>query len=294
MVLYTNQTLKQILSSASKVLEQGDLFFGHGTDNAWDEACWLLESLLRRSGLSHIAEDMQLDEMILKEFQELIDRRLHEKKPLAYLLNEAWFAGMPFYVDERVIVPRSPFAELIQQRFEPLLGNEPKRILDLCCGSGCIGLATATVFPEAEIELSDLSSEALEVAAINIDKHVLSSRCRAIQSDLFDELSGQYDLILSNPPYVSRAEYQDLPIEYKKEPAIALLSEKEGLEIPVKILQRAADHLNDGGLLILETGNSWQALSDLYPDAPFLWLDFEQGGEGLCALTKKQLKEYNF
>lgn len=294
MLFNTEQTLKQIITLASKELEQEEIFFGHGTDNAWDEVCWLLESLLRKAGIQTFTENTQLDDSILRKFQQLLEQRIVERKPLAYLLNEAWFAALPFYVDERVIVPRSPFAELIQNRFDPLLAEEPKRILDLCCGSGCIGLATALAFPDAKIELSDLSSDALEVTAINIAKHHLGSRCEAVQSDLFSKLQGSYDLILSNPPYVGIQEYQDLPAEYKQEPAMALLSEDNGLDIPVKILQTAANYLNDQGLLILEVGSGWQALVDLYPDAPLLWLDFEQGGEGLCALTKKQLQEYSF
>jgi len=290
----TKKTLKQIITLASKELEKKELYFGHGTDNAWDEICWLLESLLRNSGVETISEDMLIEESILMEFQQLLERRIQERKPVAYLLNEAWFATLPFYVDERVIVPRSPFGELIQNRLEPLLEEEPESILDLCCGSGCIGLAAALTFPDAKVELSDLSADALEVAAINIAKHGLGRRCEAKQSDLFSKLQGPYDLILSNPPYVGLQEYQDLPAEYKQEPAMALLSERNGLDIPIKILQMAANYLNAQGLLILEVGNSWQTLVDLYPDAPFLWLDFEQGGEGLCALTKKQLQKYSF
>ena len=209
-------------------------------------------------------------------------------------IGEAWFSNWPFYVDERVIVPRSPFAELIQNRFASLIMAEPASILDLCCGSGCIGLAAALQFPASSVVLSDLSAEALEVAAINVARHALSERVTQNASDLFRQLNGRFDLILSNPPYVGTTEYQDLPAEFKQEPAMALLSEQEGLAIPVRILQEAAEYLNDKGLLVLELGNSWQALVDRYPDAPFLWLEFTQGGEGICALNKKQLQAYNF
>tara|TARA_R110000772_G_scaffold266004_1_gene387935 strand:- start:2847 stop:3731 length:885 start_codon:yes stop_codon:yes gene_type:complete len=294
MLFNTKQTLKQIISLVADALDQASLFYGHGTDNAWDEACWLVETLIQKSGLREIKEDMLLEQAILDQVQQILDRRINEKIPLAYLLQEAWFAGSAFYVDERVIVPRSPFAELIENRFEPLISGEPERILDLCCGSACIGLATAMIFPQSRVELSDLSSEALEVAAINVSRHDLGKRVSLSCSDLFQALNGPYELILSNPPYVGIEEYQDLPAEFKQEPAMALLSEQRGLAIPVKILQQAADYLSDSGLLIMEVGNSWQALADLYPDAPFLWLEFEQGGEGICVLNKKQLESYRF
>ncbi|MBN4053313.1 50S ribosomal protein L3 N(5)-glutamine methyltransferase [Haliea sp. AH-315-K21] len=294
MLFNTQQTLKQIVTLASKELERADLFFGHGTDNSWDEACWLVETLVQRSGIDQINAEMALEEVVLNELQKLLIRRTKEKIPLAYLLNEAWFAGLPFYVDDQVIIPRSPIAELIKNRFKPLIADEPKRILDLCCGSGCIGLASAFEFPGAKIVLADLSTEALTVAAINKEKHGLNSRCTLQQSDLFTDLKGPFDLIVSNPPYVGEAEYMTLPYEYKHEPTMALVSERNGLEIPVGILRQAADYLTEDGILILEVGNSWQALADLYPKAPFLWLEFENGGEGILSLSYKQLREYGF
>ena len=294
MLFNTDQTLKQIVALASKELDQADLYFGHGTDNSCDEACWLIETVLQREGHKDISEEIKLSEAILEELQALLSRRVSEKIPLAYLLNEAWFAGLPFYVDDKVIIPRSPIAEVIKNRFEPLIKRDPNSILDLCCGSGCIGLASAIEFPESVVTLADLSAEALRVAAINSDKHLLNQRMKLCQSNLFDEMEGTFDLIVSNPPYVGEAEYQSLPAEYMHEPAMALLSEDNGLALPIEILRQAANYLNDEGVLVLEVGNSWQALQDLYPNAPFLWLEFEHGGEGILSLTMKQLQSYEF
>ena len=294
MLFNTHQTLKQIVTLASKELEQADLFFGHGTDNPWDEACWLVETLAQRSGVEQIDAEMKLDEAVLKQIQSLLSRRSNEKIPLAYLLNEAWFADLPFYVDEKVIIPRSPIAELIKNCFKSIVKQEPKTILDLCCGSGCIGLASVVVFPESTVVLADLSEEALQVAAINSEKLELKSRVTLQPSDLFTDIVGCFDLIVSNPPYVGEHEYLHLPDEYKHEPALALLSEHNGLVIPIEILRQAANYLNEDGILVLEVGNSWQALADIYPDAPFLWLEFENGGEGILALSYMQLRDYKF
>ncbi len=297
MLFNTKQTLKQIITIASKALEQADLYFGHGTDNAWDEACWLVETIVKANGEDKIEAEMTLDDVVLDQLQKVLDQRIEEKIPLAYLLNEAWFAGSTFYVDDKVIIPRSPIAELITNRFMPLLKNEPVAILDLCCGSGCIGLASVMEFPDAKVVLADLSEEALQVAAINIQRHHLNHRSHIQKSDLFDGLEGfegSFDLIISNPPYVGEKEYLSLPEEYKHEPAMALLSEQNGLELPARILKRAADYLSADGVLILEVGNSWKSLMDLYPDAPFLWLEFENGGEGVLALSYTQLRKYKF
>ncbi|MDG2089803.1 MAG: 50S ribosomal protein L3 N(5)-glutamine methyltransferase [Gammaproteobacteria bacterium] len=294
MLFNTHQTLKQIVTLASKELEQADLFFGHGTDNPWDEACWLVETLVQRSGAKQIDAEMKLDEVVLEQIQSLLSKRSNEKIPLAYLLNEAWFADLPFYVDEKVIIPRSPIAELIKNCFKSIVKQEPKTILDLCCGSGCIGLASAMVFPESTVVLADLSVEALQVAAINSEKLELRSRVTLQPSDLFTDIEGCFDLIVSNPPYVGEHEYLNLPDEYKHEPALALLSEHNGLAIPIEILRQAANYLNEDGILLLEVGNSWQALADIYPDAPFLWLEFENGGEGILALSYMQLRHYKF
>lgn len=282
-------TARQVLEQMAEAFDAADLFFGHGTDNSWDEACWLLETLRRRQGKPELQEDTPLGAADLVEASALFNARIATRKPLAYLLNEAWFCGIPFYVDERVLVPRSPFAELIRNRFDPLLKREPRRILDLCAGGGCIGIACALAFPEAKVVLADISSEALEVAEINVTALALQERVELVRSDLFKGITGKFDLIVSNPPYVAEDEYVELPDEYHREPRLGLVTEQDGIEIPLRILDEAAAFLRPGGLLLLETGATWPVLAEARKDLPFLWLEFEQGGEGICALTKEQL-----
>ena len=215
--------------------------------------------------------------------------RCSTRKPLAYLLHEAWLCGVPSYVDERVLVPRSPIAELVQNHFEPLLQRPPSRILDLCTGGGCIGLACALAFHDAEVLLSDISSDALAVAAINVEKLGLGSRVRLVQSDLFNDIDGSFDLIVSNPPYVAEEEYAGLPEEFLREPRLGLVSEQQGLDIPLRILAQAASYLRPQGALILETGATWPLLDEALPQLDFLWIDFEQGGAGVCLLRRERL-----
>jgi len=284
------QSLHEIITRVSVQLEAAQLYFGHGTDNAWDEACWLVETLFRRHAETSISAESVFPQAALPELEALLEQRITGRMPLAYLLREAWFAGLPFYVDERVLVPRSPLAELIANQFSPLLKKTPERILDLCCGSGCIGIAAALQYPQAQLCLSDLSADALAVAEININKHALEERVSTVSSDLFDNIQGKFDLILSNPPYVSEDEYRALPDEYLREPELALLTDAEGLDIPLKILRQAAEFMHEDACLILEVGNSWEALQKALPDMPFMWLDFEHGGHGVCALSKAQLQ----
>ena len=290
MLLQGVTNTQECLDRITDAFDTADLFFGHGTDNAWDEACWLLETLARRHQLPQLQLGTALPTDLLVEVEDIARLRMDTRKPLAYLLNEAWFCDVPFYVDERVLVPRSPFAELIRNRFEPLLPKTPRRILDLCTGGGCIGIACALAFPDAEVVLADLSPDALAVARINIEKHKLSGRVQWVESDLFDNITGKFDLIVSNPPYVGAEEYAELPDEYLREPQLGLLTGNDGLEIPLKILQQAAEFLTDDGLLLLETGATWPLLDEVRSDLPFLWLEFEHGGEGICALTAEQLR----
>lgn len=272
-------------------LEAGGLFYGHGTDNGWDEACWLFETVMRRHGMTEFYPDQLLDpdSAALQEVRALLHARISTRKPLAYLLKEAWFCGLSFYVDERVLVPRSPIAELINNQFEALLDTAPARILDLCTGGGCIGIACALAFPEAEVVLSDISPDALAVAAINIEKFGLQDRVRCVQSDLFANIEGKFDLIVSNPPYVAEAEYAGLPEEFMQEPRLGLVSEQEGLDIPLRILAQAADYLTEDGCLVLETGATWHQLDAACPHLPLLWVEFEHGGEGVCFVRRQDL-----
>ncbi len=294
MDLKTDLNTLDYLTQISQRLDGADLFYGHGTDNAWDEACWLVQGVLRMSTLPGtdplpLSAELVLDAAQVAMVEDLLAQRIATRKPLAYLLHEGWFAGHCFYVDERVLVPRSPIAELIEHRFTSLLPRPPACILDLCTGSGCIGIACALAFPEATVVLSDLSPDALAVAAINIERFGVGDRVSTVESDLFQAIDGRFDLIVSNPPYVSREEYRELPQEYHREPAMGLLTEDEGLEIPSMILHQAADYLRDDGTLLLEVGYNWPLLAERFPQLPFLWLEFEYGGEGICALRRPQL-----
>lgn len=270
------------------------LYYGHGTDNSWDEAVHLVLSAL------HLPPDISPDLMnaILTTVErrnlcELITRRINERVPAPYLTHEAWFANLPFYVDERVIIPRSPIAELIEQGFSPWLdGNDIHNILDLCTGSGCIAVACALEFPDSHVDAVDISEDALAVAQINVKKHHLQAQVNLIHSDLFDKVTGAYDLIVSNPPYVSSDEYETLPEEYRHEPKIALKAKELGLEVVSRILRNAAKFLRPKGLLVVEVGNSQEALLEKYPQLPFVWLDFERGGEGIFLLTTEDLSKY--
>lgn len=237
--------------------------------------------------------DCMLEDDERVRLQHLLKRRIEERVPTAYLLGEAWFCGMSFIVDERVLVPRSPIGELIEKRFEPWLASEPARILDLCTGSGCIGIVAAEVFPEAEVVLGDLSFDALEVANQNIERHGLDMRVYTVQGDGFDGLPGQrFDLILSNPPYVDAEDFDDMPAEYHHEPELGLACGNDGLDLVRRMLAEAADHLNDKGLLIVEVGNSQVHVESLYPEVDFAWLEFERGGHGVFMLTAEQCRQH--
>ena len=274
--------------------EQADLYYGHGTDNPWDEAVYLVFTVLniafeQDDADAKALEAREIGEIDLQHIQALAEQRIKQRVPMAYLVKQAWFAGLPFYVDERVLIPRSPIAELILHQYEPLISMPPARVLDLCTGSGCIGLATALAFPGAQVDLADISAEALNVARINISRLGVENRVSAVESDLFQGLHGTYDLIVSNPPYVSADEVAALPAEYQHEPELGLLSDDEGLAIPLRILREAPAYLSEQGMLIVELGYSWELLADRYPDLPVLWLDFDSGGEGVFAISRDAL-----
>jgi len=277
-----------IKSTADKFNKAG-LYFGHGTLDAIDEAAWLMSAVLNvEPDKLNEYSDQQLSADQLKTFENIAAQRITLRKPLAYLLNEAWFCGMKFYVDDRVIVPRSLVGEFIQEEFQPWLGDrQPRRILDLCTGSGCIAIALARQFPGSKVDAVDLSGEALQVARINIERHQLQRRVRAIQSDLFDELGDQqYDLIVSNPPYVHPESMPALPAEYLHEPQMALVAEDGGLALIDRILQKAPEHLADNGLLIVEVGEAQPAVMEKYSSLPLIWLSHTSGEDSVFLLEK--------
>lgn len=286
-------TLRDYIRWGASRFSAAGLHFGHGTATPLDEAAALVVHVL------HLPHDLPADYFAATLTGEervavvqLIERRIDERKPLAYLTQEAWFAGLPFYVDERVLVPRSPIAELVANRFTPWL--DPDRvhaILDLCTGSGCIAIACAYAFPGVRVDAVDLSPDALAVAAENIRRHQVQEQVELIASDLCSELGSRtYDLIVSNPPYVNRDEWVQLPAEYHAEPRVALESGTDGLDCIRRILQQTASHLNPMGALVVEVGSSSEALLAAYPEIPFIWLEFERGGDGVCLLTAEQLR----
>ncbi len=296
MATYTElRTIRDFIRFATSQFNAAGLFYGHGTDNAWDEAASLVLHTLH---LPHDINPGVLDAALIQEEKSdlfhLIEKRVIKRVPTPYLTHEAWFAGLPYYVDERVLIPRSPIAELIQNHFEPWISHslEVNHILDLCTGSGCIAIACAKAFPEASVDASDISEEALAVAKINVLRHKVEDQVTLYQSNLFDALPAkQYDIIVSNPPYVSSLEMAELPDEYRHEPKLGLAAGDDGLDLAKLILKNAARYLSPQGILVVEVGNSEYALADCYPGLPFTWIDFQNGGGGVFMLTAEQLKE---
>lgn len=278
-------------------MNRAGVYCGHGMENTLDEAAALVLHGLHLPPDLHEAYfqavlTMEERQAVLK----LLKRRVRERKPAAYLMQRAWFMGLPFYVDERVLIPRSPMAELIERQFAPWLAapEAVQHILDLGAGCGCLGIACAYAFPQAQVDLVDVSIDALQVAWRNINEHSLEDRVQVIQSHLFNGLAGRrYDFIISNPPYVSREELQQVPAEYSHEPLQALVGGENGLDVVTAILDQALDYLTPDGFLVVEVGNAWYSLTELLPDLPFTWLNFERGGEGVFLLEAKQLRDFH-
>ncbi|MGY8869837.1 MAG: 50S ribosomal protein L3 N(5)-glutamine methyltransferase [Pseudomonadales bacterium] len=289
------QTVRDFIRWTCSLLNEHKVYLGHGNINAWDEAVQLVMAGVH---LSWNSDKTVLDARLLTSEKarviSFVRQRVEARKPLPYITNEAWFMGMPFYVDERVLIPRSPIAQLIETEFSPFLREGlVERVLDLCTGSGCIGIACAYAFEEAQLDLVDISVEALVVAQKNIEQHELEERVTAIQSDLFEAVSGhKYDLIVSNPPYVDQQDFESMPQEYHHEPELALTSGNDGLDITRSILREACDYLTEDGLLVVEVGNSEVHLMTEFPHVPFIWVDLPEGGNGVFVITAQELKHF--
>ena len=289
------RTVGEALQYCSETLSGSDVFFGHGTDNPWDESVQLVLSV---ADLPLDSDDgvlpHPLDSAAFARLEALLRARIQQHTPLPYLLGKAWFAGLEFICDERAIIPRSPLAELIVNEFQPWYsGPAPRRVLDLCCGGGCIGLAVAHYFPDVLVDLADIDSAALALARENTQAMGLADRVNVIESDVFSALGEvRYDVILSNPPYVDAQDLAELPAEFRHEPELALGSGPDGLDLTRRILRDSRCFLADSGLLVVEVGNSWAALEEAYPLVPFTWLEFEHGGHGVFALSARELQDY--
>lgn len=287
-------TIEDFLNYGAKQLEDHNAYYGHGTENAEDEAWWLVTGFLKLP-INEVHDLTQkLNEQQQKELIELIRKRSEDKIPTAYLLKEAYLDGVKFYVDERVLIPRSPIVELIRTHFIPWLNPKAQvtNILDLCTGSGCLGILAADYFPEAQVDVSDISKDALEIANKNIRTYTLQDRVHIIESDLFQNLKNKkYNIIISNPPYVNAQDLNEMPKEYQYEPQIGLAAGADGLDLVKTILAQADEHLLPGGILVVEVGNSAEALVKQFPKLNFVWVDFQFGGDGVFIISKEDLED---
>lgn len=291
------QTIRDFIRWGMSRFNESGIYFGHGTDNALDEAAYLVLFALNlppQVGEAYL--DTRLTTNERRTVVKLLNRRVDERLPAPYLTHEAIYGGLPFYVDERVLIPRSPIIELVEAHFAPWV-KEPDlvaNILDLCTGSGCIGLVCAAAFPNAHIDASDLSADALAVAKINVERFDAQEQVSLIRSDLFKDIPPKrYDIIVSNPPYVDEQDMNSMPQEYHHEPKQALEAGKDGLDLVFNILYHAMYYLEPRGILVVEVGNSREALEKLLPEVEFLWLEFERGGEGVFLLTAEQVKKHH-
>jgi ribosomal protein L3 glutamine methyltransferase len=288
------QSVRDLIRYAVSRFNEQKLFFGHGSDNAWDEAVYLVLHAL------HLPPDQLepfMDARVLPSEREaalsLIDLRCEHRLPAPYLTHEAWLQGYTFHVDQRVIVPRSPVAELLMNQLSPWIADpfEITGILDLCTGSGCLAIIAAHQFPEAFVDATDISKDALDVALINVEKHDMQDRLNLHHGSLYDPLpvSAQYDLIISNPPYVNSASMLKLPPEYRHEPSLALAGGDDGMDLVRTIIEQAPTHLRDNGLLLIEIGHERPYFEAAFPDLEPIWLDTAEATDQILLLTKEQL-----
>lgn len=293
------RSVRDWVNRVQEHLDHAGVCFGHGAGNAADEAAGLvLQGLDLPPDFPETSWDRPVSAGEADRLTGMVGRRVQDRVPLAYLSRRAWFAGLSFYVDERAVVPRSPIAELIAERFRPWVEpDKVERVLDLCTGSGCIGIAAACAFPRASVDLTDLSVDALAVARRNVADHGLEDRVRVIRSDLYQALDpamgeNRYDLILSNPPYVGAAELAALPREYGHEPRFALAAGEDGLDVILPLLAGAPDYMTEQGVLVVEAGNTDRTLAAALPEIPFLWLEFRHGGHGVFLLHRQELMDH--
>ncbi|MCX7067194.1 MAG: 50S ribosomal protein L3 N(5)-glutamine methyltransferase [Methylococcales bacterium] len=295
-LLTTLSTIRDYIRWAASQFTEAKICFGHGTSCALDEAAALvLHTIHQPYNLSEFYLESVLTPTERVAIVDIIHRRIKKRIPAAYLTHEAIFTGLSFYVDERVLVPRSPIAELIEQRFAPWVEEDNVvRILDLCTGSACIAIACGYAFRNAVVDAVDLSEDALAVAEINVAKHLMEDSVTLYQSDLFQQLpAARYDIIVSNPPYVSTFEWENLAEEYQAEPAMGFKGGESGLDLVLRILVDATDYLAEQGILVVEVGSSAETLQRIFPDVPFYWLDFDRGGDGVFLLTAEQVQHYH-
>ena len=285
----------ELIESSRSELEQADLFYGHGTATAGDDAIFLV---LHALGLGYDAPNEVLETDAqpnqIRALNDLLAKRIEQRIPSAYLTNKMWFAGLEFYVDPRVLIPRSPLAELIENRFLPFAASmNVRRILEIGTGSGCIALALAHYFPQANVVATDISPDALEVAAVNLKRYPqFCERVQFEQCDLFPAERTMFDLIVTNPPYVPTEVVVDLPAEYRAEPNLALEAGTDGLSLINKIFRQSAEALSEGGLIFFDVGDRWALLEQTYPKMPFFWCELSRGGEGVGMLEKHALSKF--
>ncbi|HAU12531.1 MAG: 50S ribosomal protein L3 N(5)-glutamine methyltransferase [Pseudomonadales bacterium] len=288
-------TIRDFLRWSVSLFNEHQLVLGHGFDDPWDEAVALVLHALHLPWDTDVRiQDARVLPAERKVICSLLARRVLERVPSAYLTGVGWFAGIPFQVDQRVLIPRSPIGELIEKQFAPWIDPAAvESILDLCTGSGCIGIACAQYFPDALVDCADLSEDALDVAERNVLDLGFEQQVNVIYSDLFEALDGRtYDIIVSNPPYVDKQDMDALADEFHHEPRMGLEAGNDGLDIVRKMLPELSRHLNPGGIAVIEVGNSWEALEDAYPQVGFTWLEFERGGMGVFLLTKEQIDHH--
>lgn len=289
-LLKNGESSESWVTAISHFFKSYELNYGHGTDNSLDEAYWLLRA---RQGWEPESWLQAQNPDLIDSIVELAGRRVTERRPLAYLLGEAWFAGLCFNVDERVLIPRSPLAEVIERGLRPWCWLETTdRALDIGTGSACLAVSIAHYCPGVSVDATEISDAALEVAKANVDQHKFEDRVRLIKSDLFSSVEGRYRVILSNPPYVPRKRLEELPVEYSHEPVLALDGGISGLDLIDRLLVGAADHLTSNGVLIIEVGEAQEAFTESYPTLPVTWLQFERGGDGVFMLTRDELTGY--